>query len=1533
MKHSFQYGLLTFLSLLADVPCARAQGSAPVITVHPTNRVVALGATAIFSVIATGAPPLSYRWFKDGAALEARTSPSLVLSNVTAADEGFYFAEVSNAYGVATSRTAHLSLNTSPPVITTHPGDRALFFGGNVTFSVTANGALPFFYRWLKDGALMPNRTSRTLVLSSLTPADAGFYSAIVSNSFGSVTSRPASLTITGAPPSLYLPMTNVLLCCGSAGAGATLWVSVFGSPPLYYQWRFNGADLPGQNANSISIPSDPANAGDYSVMVTNNYGAATSSVATVELGPRITEQPRNQTVLAGGQTYFYIRLDACQPRYQWRLNEASLADQTNYFLRIDSATVADVGDYTVVVTDSWRSVTSAVAHISLYGLAPAITRQPVDLIDFYWGTNIYFGVEYIAAEPPRFQWRFKDANLSGETNQFLVLPASPDRQGGYSVVLSNSFGSVTSRVATFRFRADVLIPTIATHGQPQGRALCPQTNEVFLYVYMANPPTTSLFSQWRKDGADLPGATDRSLRLDGVPADAGDYTVVITNSFGAVTSEVATVSLVPAIVRQPDDLMEIPDGNDAYFNVDAASCAPLEYQWQRNGLNLPAATNQAFRFSPATLTDAGDYRIIVRNTFGAVTSRVARLTVIQFPPEIEPALPYNGIVDAGQDTYFYVYYSAAPPPLFQWRFNGVDLPGETNENLQFVAASANQAGGYSVVLSNAVGVATSRVAQLIVIVGPPVILTQPADLSVFAGRLVNFFVYARGAPPPTYQWRFNGADIPGATNDYLSFTAGFTNQQGGYSVVASNEYGSVTSRVATLDITLLPPVFALQPRGLTVVEGAGATFYGTLLNNVPAYFQWQFNGADLPGATNNVLSLANVNTNDSGGYRLIAWNDAGRATSAVATLIVRLPDALDHWRWRHPFPQGNDLYGVTHDGTRFLSVGDTGAIVTSTKGVDWVDSHGVHDGKSRFEVTAGNGVFVSLYSGGLQASTNGINWSSVGPETPLYMVSVAYGAGRFVALGQTAQGTSAVISTNGWDWETLSSFTPFWPVKVAYAGELFLAICKYPNDAGGNRFFASSDGTGWVPGSNPTAGGAFSDFAFGGGVYVGVSSLQGGYVALSSNGVVWVSQRIVAPSALSPSALAYGAGRFVAVGTLYGAASVASSTDGLNWTPIPGVATNGLLDVTFAAGRFVAVGLYGAIATSTDGVNWIDVNGGSDRNFRDIARGGGLYVAVGNGGLLFTSPDGTAWTARASGTSNNLRGATFFKDRFVVVGANDDPTAGILTSTDGATWSRLLAPASLFGVAHNDERLVAVGNNGEVVTSLDGLSWSNIFNFSNPNPVGSIDLNAVTWGGGRFVAVGRAGAVLVSSNGLNWASASFASRNLHGVAYGNGVYVAVARHGELAFSTNVTNWRTLALDTTDDISDVAFGGGQFIAVGQDGLMFTSTNGLDWLRRITPSEHDLRAVIYAEGSFHIAGDNETLLQSGQIAPALRITRRASDGAVLLEIFAEAGRVCLLQGSSDLSHWRDLATFIGSNQPNPYITSATAQWQFYRVVCF
>ena len=119
----------------------------------------------------------------------------------------------------------------------------------------------------------------------------------------------------------------------------------------------------------------------------------------------------------------------------------------------------------------------------------------------------------------------------------------------------------------------------------------------------------------------------------------------------------------------------------------------------------------------------------------------------------------------------------------------------------------------FAVVVSNAEGAVTSILATLTVLL-PPGITVQPQSDLASLGQSASLNVTASGTGPFRYQWQRNGEDLPGGTNQSLSFVAAEPTNDAAYKVVVSNPYGAVTSRVATLSVLL--PVDALQARTFT---------------------------------------------------------------------------------------------------------------------------------------------------------------------------------------------------------------------------------------------------------------------------------------------------------------------------------------------------------------------------------------------------------------------------------------------------------------------------------------------------------------------------------------------------------------------------------------------------------------------------------------------------------------------------------------------------------------------------------------------
>lgn len=233
--------------------------------------------------------------------------------------------------------------------------------------------------------------------------------------------------------------------------------------------------------------------------------------------------------------------------------------------------------------------------------------------------------------------------------------------------------------------------------------------------------------------------------------------------------------------------------------------------------------------------------------------------------------------------------------------------------------------------------------------------------------------------------------------------------------------------------------------------------------------------------------------------------------------------------------------------------------------------------------------------------------------------------------------------------------------------------------------------------------------------------------------------------------------------------------------------------------------------ARASEGVRWRwshpEPHG---NNIKDMARSEstGLWVQVAELGTLYTSFDGFTWRQRETGTRKALRSVTFFGKRMVVTGeagtvlfadSEYEIEAGVLLDGPTEDW--------LEGVTAGGDRLVAVGDNGSVYTSMDGVEWS----------VGSSGvtnwLRDVAYDGSRFVAVGEDGTVLSSENGLQWsAQASPVEEHLTAVAVLSPGFLVAGDNGTVLLSEDGAAWQCVDVGETNDLYTVA-------ATGLDALV------------------------------------------------------------------------------------------------------------------
>lgn len=162
----------------------------------PVDVATCVGGAAVFSVIASGTPPISYQWRRDGVDLTGATGASLVLDPVALSDAGSYLVQVMDANTAVSSAPALLSVETAP-VIDVEPLDSNVCMPAtSLTLSVTASGTPPLAYQWRLDGLVLPGATGSTLTIPSFDPTvDVGSYDVIVSNACGSAPSAAALVT------------------------------------------------------------------------------------------------------------------------------------------------------------------------------------------------------------------------------------------------------------------------------------------------------------------------------------------------------------------------------------------------------------------------------------------------------------------------------------------------------------------------------------------------------------------------------------------------------------------------------------------------------------------------------------------------------------------------------------------------------------------------------------------------------------------------------------------------------------------------------------------------------------------------------------------------------------------------------------------------------------------------------------------------------------------------------------------------------------------------------------------------------------------------------------------------------------------------------------------------------------------------------------------------------------------------------------------------------------------------------------------
>jgi len=740
--------------------------------------------------------------------------------------------------------------------------------------------------------------------------------------------------TVQGSAPAIASHPTNQTIIEGS---GVTFSVSATGSQPLAYQWR-RGAVLIPDATNSALILTNVqlSHAGDYSVVVSNIFGVATSQTATLTVGSALVVPNVSRTlddgggsgilqdVLRGQMVYDasqfpaeIIRILELRMRPSAALGNAFTSTISNFQINLSTTSVEAEQMNAVLAQNVGPDDTIAFQGsltVSSRFVGPANGPKEFDIVLPLAAPFVY--------DPMLGNLLIDFRNFSGSSATIVDLGRQVGDGSSRALAAlgatSASALDVAAEVLQIVYTIETSVPP-AIITQPTNQTVVEGSSVTFSVRATGSQP---LSYQWRQGVAVIPNATNSTLMLTNVQlSHSGDYSVVVSNIFGVATSETATLTTYPAPSLADHDLSRDfslagnPNGVWSYGRQDTIGGAfTLLGTAKTNFANVPiilwaisASTQPAIQhndttetviiggegnyppettwFGPGVQGQPGNY-VIARFTVPAGGDGTYQLVTAARPG-------YNASLQL--DTDFHVVRNNVE--IFGVQLNGSQTADYTNtlglaagDTIDFaVGRGADNSYIWSQLKIEATldRTSTNGVA--------PVILAHPTNQTVVEGSSVMFGVNASGSAPLRYQWRRDVTAIPGATNSTLVLT-NVPLSQASFLVVISNAFGVATSQTATLTVTGGPPTVVTHPANQTVVEGSSVTFGVAASGSAPLRYQWRRGVVVIPDATNSTLILTNVQLSQAGSYSVLVSNVFGVATSQSANLTVyRAPSLADY--------------------------------------------------------------------------------------------------------------------------------------------------------------------------------------------------------------------------------------------------------------------------------------------------------------------------------------------------------------------------------------------------------------------------------------------------------------------------------------------------------------------------------------------------------------------------------------------------------------------------------------------------------------
>ncbi len=593
-----------------------------------------------------------------------------------------------------------------------------------------------------------------------------------------------------------------------------------------------------------------------------------------------------------------------------YALEYATAADAGKYRCEVMGAAGKSVIEYTLSVTSS---IAKAPVIYSYTNTGNSGTIRSSGL--FTPGEKAFFNAQVQTTGGFTFKW-FKDG-------QEIVIPAGNTLKTGDDVIAENGYWTKNNAIWYLYIKnvqeihaGEYVLETTDPNGIKERSAplriiVNPKKPEItnILSDITTDEGTTVSFKviadgkgftptyQWYRNGVAVMGGTKSPYITEGPDKTdyaftakvnvAGSYYCIITTPGGSDTSNVAILTVNPAvrILKHPSDQIVL-SGSQATFTITAEGTG-LSYQWQKDGADISGATTGKLTVPAASLSDEGQYACIVSAT-GLVDAQsgFAGLSVID-----KPVISGYALCSGETQTTLRVQPQIKPVQVrYQWFKDGQAIIGATYSWIS-VSETANNQSSYYCMVSNS-GSTETQSTEIILIKGLPKLAAVTAqELTVKETEQVALSLTATGQNL-AYSWYKDEKAVDGKNTSAWTFIASKADA-GVYYGKVSNACGNVSGHEVTLKVELNPPVITTQPVSQRVAVQTAVVFQLVATGSELTY-QWYKDGDAIDGATASEYTVVSATQTEAGKYTCKVSNSAGTITSNEAVLEIDILTSVD---------------------------------------------------------------------------------------------------------------------------------------------------------------------------------------------------------------------------------------------------------------------------------------------------------------------------------------------------------------------------------------------------------------------------------------------------------------------------------------------------------------------------------------------------------------------------------------------------------------------------------------------------------------